>query len=103
MQHEPALLLPNAKRLAVAPYKFVGQSVSEPVRGHTEQLDISALQTDLLAELAIHGFFGILTDKHAALRKLPALATCSAGQHQPAIPVSQDDADVGAESLTINP
>mgnify|MGYP000579683214 CR=1 FL=1 len=41
--------------------------------------------------------------QHAALRKLPSLAADPTGNHQFATVIGEDDPDIGAESLIIDP
>ncbi len=88
-EHAPNTLLTVARELTPA--------------GVKESFRVIEAQAADLAQLAVHGVFGVLANQHAALRKLPALAAGASGKHQLALAVGQDDSDIGAESLGVYP
>jgi iron complex transport system permease protein len=87
----------------VPAYELIGQSVSQPVTGYTEHLDIFGPQPDFLVKFTKHGPFGFFVFQHSALRKLPAFGTHATTQHQLVISVRENDADVGPKALGVNP
>ncbi len=102
-QHEPALLLAYAQWFAVAADVLVGQPVSQPVAGDAQQFHIVGTEANLFPQLPEHRLLRFLADQHTALRKLPAFAANTAGEHQFATVVRKDYADVCAESFVVNP
>ena len=102
-QHEPALLLPDAEWRAVPAYVFVREPVAQPIAGNAEQFDIRFLEADFLAQFAVHRLPGVFAPQHTALRELPSLATDPTANHQLATVIREDDSDIGAESLIIDP
>ena len=69
----------------------------------TEQLDVITFESDFLVEFAIHRVDRVFIDKHAALRELPAPAAGAAAEHEFATRIRENNPDIGAEPLTINP
>src|SRR4029077_19726976 len=97
---EPALLLPRAHRLLVAPHVACRQAVAQPALGLTDELHLLLLDADLLLELAVQRLLEGLTAPQAPLRELPAAAGTPAEEHL-GIP-HEHDTDVGAEAVRVD-
>ncbi len=92
--YEPTLFLADAKWRAASPNKFLRQPVFQPLPGCAENFDVIGRQTNFLMKLTKHGFFGALTDLHAALWKLPPTVANAACEQQFAIFIRKNDANI---------
>ena len=102
-QQEPALLLANAQRPGVPANKFVGKTITQPVPGYAEHLDVLGLETDFFTQLPVHGLLRVFTLEDATLWKLPAFRTHAPAQQQLVLGVHEDDTDVRSKALVVNP
>jgi len=68
-----------------------------------EILDIVRRQADFLIEFPIHCRFGAFLRSDSALRKLPSTVTDTAGDQHPTLTIGQNDANVCAITLCVDP
>src|SRR6478672_2878131 len=100
-QQEPALLLPGAQRLLVAPHVARRQAVAQPALGLPDELHVRLRDADLLVQFAKQRLLERLPAAQPALRELPALAP-GAPPEKDLRALHQDDADVGAETIRVD-
>src|SRR5258708_16454566 len=98
LQQIPALLLADA---AVA-HILAGQTVAQPALRRSQHLDILALQTYFFLELAIQRVLHRLAAIDAALGELPTAPTDASTQKYFPRAASENDADIGAESVLVD-
>ena len=89
-------------RLTVLPDVLAGEAVTQPAARRSHELDVPALEPDLLLQLTIERFFRRLVAKNAALRELPAAAARAPAEKNLAIIAHQDDADVGPKPVCVD-
>ncbi len=101
-QDEPTLFLADAKWCTAPPNKFFRKPVFQPFAGCTENFYVISRQADFFMKLTKHGFFGGLTDQHAALWKLPPTVADTAGKQQLAIVIRKNDANICPKAVWID-
>ncbi len=101
-QHEPALFLADAKRVAVAANEAVRKPVAEPVAGHAKDFHLIRLEAHFLAQFPVHGLFGRFVVLDAALGELPRILAHAPAPEKAPFLVAEDDAHVGAKTVPID-
>ena len=102
VKQEPNLFLADAQGLGIMPLISTGQAITQPAGCGTYKFHLVRRQTGFLFQLPIHSLDGSLIATHPTLWELPSVTTASLCPEDSAVPVHQDDSDVGSVTVWIN-